>query len=115
MNMKIHSAMEKYERFIDKSLMINKVFFRFMCFCFALMTIAWIGSTWYAYDLKKENNLLTVDRADLVDTLEAWKHSNQMMAGQLKQKHEYIEELLQRLRQFQDEIEIVELREENDG
>ena len=77
-----------------------------------LLLVLLITVIWYAYDLRKEINFLQVEKAEVEETLADWKHSNQMMAGQLKDKHEYIGELLQRLRQFQDEIEIVKLRED---
>lgn len=115
MSTKIQDAMEKYEAFIDKTYMINKVFLRFMVSMILLLSVVWIATLWCAYDLRKQVNYLKLEKSEVEETLADWKHSNQVQAVQLKQKHEYIEELLQRLRQFQDEIEIVKIREENDG
>lgn len=87
-------------------------YYNFIHVLFIVLAATWIATIWYVYDLRKEINFLQVEKAEVEETLSDWKHSNQMMAGQLKDKHEYIGELLQRLRQFQDEIEIVKLRED---
>lgn len=81
-------------------------------FLILILIVFNVATLWVVYDLSLRVGSLKIEKQWAEENLSTWKESNQAMALQLKQKDDYVRELLQRLRQFQDEIEIVKLRGE---
>jgi len=97
----------------NKHYVVSKIYYIFLCFGFAAMLLFSVSTAWYAYNLKIDLGEARIELRWAEENLSIWKSSNQTLAVQAKQKDDYIREILKRLKQMQDEISIVELKEED--